>query len=551
MNKNTSNNKNISNWLPLLIAISFIAGLWVSNFFSIPSINFPNNNNSKINEILNLIDNKYVDNINTNSIIELTIPDMLENLDPHTSYIPAKDLTQVNDELDGSFSGIGISFSIMSDSITVIEVISGGPSEKAGLMAGDRIITVNNENVAGQNITNQDVMKKLKGPKGTLVKLGIKRSNSTEPLNFDITRGDIPVTSIDAAYMIDENIGYIKVNKFGKNTYSEFLTELTLLKVNGAEKYIIDLRGNSGGFMEMAAIMCNEFLPAQNLIVFTKGRFQKDNITLFSDGTGSFYKDEIAILIDEYSASASEILAGAIQDNDRGLIIGRRSYGKGLVQHQITLNDSSAIRLTVSRYYTPSGRCIQKGYTPGNSKNYNEEIIERYKHGETTNADSIKLNKDQIYYTGTGREVYGGGGIMPDIFVPNDTTEITNYYIQIANSGLMQKFAFNYCDNNREKLAQSENIEDLLTKLPSDNDLLQSFFKYTEQNNIPTKWNSINTSRKLILNQLKALIARDALNQQAFYEIYNTRDNCVQEAVKRLKNGEANFPILPSNKTEK
>lgn len=544
-------NKNNKTYLiPLIIATTFIGGLWAGRFFASPHDS--NTGISKIDEILSHVNNNYVDPIDTDSIIELTIPEMLENLDPHTTYIPAKDLTQVNDELDGSFSGIGVSFSIMEDSITIIEVISGGPSEKAGLNAGDRIITVNNENVAGIKITNQDVMKKLKGPKGTLVKLGIKRNNSDKILDYDIIRGDIPITSIDAAYIIDEddNIGYIKVNKFGRNTYNEFLTQLTLLKAKGAEKFIIDLRGNSGGFMEMAAVMSNEFLTAGRLIVYTLGREQKDNITLFSDGTGSFKDDEIAILIDEFSASSSEILAGAMQDNDRGLIIGRRSYGKGLVQHQITLNDSSAIRLTVSRYYTPSGRCIQKKYTPGNSKNYNEEISERYKHGETFNADSIKLNTDDTYTTVNGRAVYGGGGIMPDIFVPNDTSEITNYYIQIVNSGLMQKFAFNYCDKNRNKLNKISTVSELLKILPSDEDLLQSFFGYVAQNNIPARWHYINISRRLILNQLKALIARDAINQQAFYEIYNSRDNCVLEAIKQLRQGAAEIPITATKSTQ-
>ncbi len=531
--------------IPTIIAITFISGLWAGRFFT-PSSNSDIDNNSKIDEILSLVKNDYVDKIDIDSIIELTIPDMLENLDPHTTYIPAKELTDVNDELEGSFSGIGVSFSIMEDSITIIEIISGGPSQKAGLSAGDRIVTVDGENVAGVEITNQDVMKKLKGPKGTLVKLGIKRNNSKDILNYDIIRGDIPITSIDAAYIIDNNIGYIKVNKFGRNTYNEFLTKLALLKASGAEKYIIDLRGNSGGFMEMAAVMSNEFLPSGKLIVYTLGRTKKDNITLFSDGTGSFIEDEIAVLIDEFSASASEIVAGALQDNDRGLIIGRRSYGKGLVQHQITLKDSSAIRLTVSRYHTPSGRCIQKKYTLGNTKNYNEEISERYKHGETFNADSIKLNTDDIYYTENDRIVYGGGGIMPDIFVPNDTSEITNYYIQVANSGLMQKFAFNYCDKNRNNLDKITSAEILLKHLPSDDELLQSFFKYVAQNDLPVRWNQINISRRLILNQLKALIARDAINQQAFYEIYNTQDNCVLEAIKQLKQGSAKIPITIS-----
>lgn len=531
-------------WIPLLIAATFIAGLYFGS-----GINNTQNisGNNKFNSILSLINNEYVDHVNMDSLIEETIPELLSHLDPHSTYIPAKDLKAVNDELDGTFSGIGISFMLKNDTISIIEVLSGGPSEKVGLMPGDRIVSVDDSIVAGKNFTNEKVLSILRGEKGSQVKLGIKRNTAKETLHFDLIRDDIPVTSVDAAYIIAPEIGYIKVNKFGRTTYNEFLTYMTQLRNEGAQKYIIDLRGNGGGFMEMAILMANEFLPDDNIIVFTKGRTKRESISTVSDGNGSFYDSEVVVLIDEYSASASEILAGAIQDNDRGLIIGRRSFGKGLVQRQTELPDSSALRLTVSRYHTPSGRCIQKEYTPGKTNDYDYDIINRFNHGEAFNADSIKLNKSLEFTTAHGRKVYGGGGIMPDVFVPNDTSGITNYYLKIANAGLLQKFAFDYCDSNRDKLNQSEDANDLLNKLPSDETLLQSFVKYATQNGIPARWYYINISSALIVNQIKSLIARDILGSQSFYHIYNTQDNCVQKAISELKNGNAQFPIMPTD----
>lgn len=531
--------------IPIIVILVFIGGLWTGSMFS--NKTEYKNNTDKLSHILSLISNEYVDKVNIDSIIEKTLPDLLSNLDPHSVYIPASDLMAVNEELDGSFSGIGISFMMKNDTISIIEVLSGGPSEKVGLMPGDRIVTVNDSVVAGKELSNEKVISMLRGAKGTKVDLGIKRSSAKELLKFELTRDDIPVTSIDASYIIAPEIGYIKINKFGRDTYNEYLTNLTQLQNEGATKFIIDLRGNGGGFMEMAILMANEFLPASNLIVFTKGRTSRESISTFSDGNGSFKENEVIVLIDEYSASASEILAGAIQDNDRGLIIGRRSFGKGLVQRQTELPDSSALRLTVSRYYTPSGRCIQKEYTPGKSSDYSYEIINRYNHGEAFNADSIKLNKDLEYTTANGRKVYGGGGIMPDIFVPNDTSDISSYYIAIANAGLLQKFAFEYCDLNRDKLNESIDTDDLLTKLPSDEALLQSFVKYASQNGIPARWRYINMSYQLIVNQLKALIARDILGSQSFYHIYNLRDKCVQQAIKEMQDGNARFPIMPQD----
>lgn len=532
---------NTAIWVPIIIALAFIGGLGVGKDMLNTSSAWESE--KKLNIILGLIDSEYVEEVDVDSLIEETIPQLMAKLDPHSSYIPASDLRAVNEDLDGSFSGIGISFMINNDTITVIEVLSGGPSEKVGLLPGDRIVSINDSIVASIGISNENVMTLLRGEKGTKVILGIKRNNAKKLLTYEITRGDIPVNSVDASYIVAPETGYIKVNKFGRTTYSEFLTALTQLRNEGAEKYIVDLRGNGGGFLDMAILMANEFLPAHSPIVFTKSRTGREDSQAFSDGTGSFQDNEVAILIDEYSASASEILAGALQDNDRGLILGRRSFGKGLVQRQSVLPDSSALRLTIARYYTPSGRCIQKEYTRGKAERYGNEIIERYNHGEAFYVDSIKLNTDMEYTTMNGRKVYGGGGIMPDIFIPNDTSGITGYYINIANAGLLQKFAFQYCDQNRETLSESKNTGELLSKLPADDILLSSFVKFAVQNKIPARWYYINISRNLIINHLKAFIARDILGSESFYDIYNRVDKSVLTAIEKLQEGKAKFPI--------
>lgn len=529
-------------WIPLAVAISIVGGMWLGTYLS--GHKSRNSAEDKFNMILSLIENDYVDSVDMNNIIELTIPELLANLDPHSTYIPARDLKAVNDELEGSFSGIGIQFSIMNDTITVVEAISGGPSEKIGILAGDRIIEVNDSIVAGTGVTNEQVFSLLRGPEGTKVKLGIKRSSAKKLLHYEVTRGAIPVNSVDASYLIAPEIGYIKVNKFGKTTYNEFLTALTSLKAEGAKKYIVDLRGNGGGYMEIAILMANEFLPKGCSIVYTKGR---DGVVMeqaCSDGNGSFQDSEIAVLIDEFSASASEIFAGAMQDNDRGLIIGRRSFGKGLVQRQSTLPDSSAIRLTISRYYTPSGRCIQKDYTPGKGDSYSSEIIDRYNHGEAYSADSAKIDKTKLFHTASGRKVYGGGGIMPDVFTPNDTAGVSSYYMEVANAGLLQRFAFSYCDLNRENLLKYKDTDEMLKQLPDDDVLLQSFVRYAAQNGVPARWYYINKSHDLLVNQLKALIVRDILGYNAFFYIYNRHDNSVQKAIEQLNQGNAQFPIL-------
>lgn len=531
--------KKTSVWMPLAIAVALVAGMWIGKSFFNNSARW--NSRSKLDTILDIIDRSYVDDIDTDSLLETSFAGLLSHLDPHSVYIPASDLQNVNEELSGSFSGVGISFNLLNDSINVLEVISGGPSEKAGLLAGDKIVSINDTIVAGQNWSDVKVRASLRGPKGSVVKLGIKRHTSNKVLTFEVIRGDIPVTSIDASYMIAPKIGYVKINKFGSNTYSEFLTSVINLMADGAEKFVIDLRGNGGGFMEPAVLMANEFLPAGSPIVSMRGKTTPDERPTFSDGSGSLLDKELVVLIDEVSASASEIFAGAIQDNDRGLVIGRRSFGKGLVQNQMELPDSSAIRLTIARYYTPSGRCIQKTYAPGTD--YDRDIINRYEHGEFYSADSIKLDKSLAFETLHGRTVYGGGGIMPDIFVPNDTAGITSYYLNVVNAGLIQKYTFDYTDRNRDRLEKTKDVATLLRMLPDDDTLLQDFVSYSQKAGVAPRWYYINISRDLIVNQLKAMIARNALGVEGYFKVFNELDPTVVSGVEALRTGKAAFPV--------
>ncbi len=531
--------KKTSVWMPLAIAVALVAGMWIGKSFFNNSARW--NSRSKLDTILDIIDRSYVDDIDTDSLLETSFAGLLSHLDPHSVYIPASDLQNVNEELSGSFSGVGISFNLLNDSINVLEVISGGPSEKAGLLAGDKIVSINDTIVAGQNWSDVKVRASLRGPKGSVVKLGIKRHTSNKVLTFEVIRGDIPVTSIDASYMIAPKIGYVKINKFGSNTYSEFLTSVINLMADGADKFVIDLRGNGGGFMEPAVLMANEFLPAGSPIVSMRGKTTPDERPTFSDGSGSLLDKELVVLIDEVSASASEIFAGAIQDNDRGLVIGRRSFGKGLVQNQMELPDSSAIRLTIARYYTPSGRCIQKTYAPGTD--YDRDIINRYEHGEFYSADSIKLDKSLAFETLHGRTVYGGGGIMPDIFVPNDTAGITSYYLNVVNAGLIQKYTFDYTDRNRDRLEKAKDVATLLRMLPDDDTLLQDFVSYSQKAGVAPRWYYINISRDLIVNQLKAMIARNALGVEGYFKVFNELDPTVVSGVEALRTGKAAFPV--------
>jgi carboxyl-terminal processing protease len=522
-------------WSPLVVAVTLTAGIWVGYLIGHHSNTSPAQ--EKLNTLFSLIRNEYVDDISLDSLVELSIPEILKNLDPHSAYIPVADLDVANRDLESSFFGVGIQFQMMNDTACVMEVVSGGPAEKVGLLSGDRIIAVDGKNMTGPDVDIEDVFKVLRGDKGTKVDVTVKRSTSRKPLSFTIVRDLIPNTSIDATYLLNDSVGYVKVRKFARNTYAEFLQSLNKLRIKGATSFVIDLRGNGGGYMEPAILMANEFLPAGCKIVETRGRNLADNTIMWSDGTGSFTDFRLVVLIDEMTASASEIFSGAIQDNDRGMIIGRRSFGKGLVQRQIDLPDSSQLRLTVQRYYTPSGRCIQKTYKPGHISDYETEILERYNRGEVFSADSVQFNTKEVYETMRGRTVYGGGGIMPDVFVPSDTSGVSSYYINVANAGLLQKFAYDYADLNRDILNKCDNVNKLLRSLPSDYTLLTSFVNYSAQRGVAARWYYINISRNLIVSQLKALIARDILGIMSYYEIVNLDDTCVGEALKQIARG--------------
>lgn len=525
--------------MPVVLAAGIIGGIFIGK-----SLNFNDKRvgEDKIQTILGLIESQYVDEVDIDSLLDKSIPDILAQLDPHSVYIPKSELTIANDDLESSFGGVGVMFQVINDTVNVIEVVAGGPAEAVGLQPGDLILDANGKKLSGANITTEDVFNTLRGKEGTKVKVNIKRSSASKPLTYEITRGEIPSNSVDASYLIDKEIGYVKVSKFARNTYSEFFSALTDLRAKGAKKFIVDLRGNSGGFMDQAIMMANEFLPADKMIVYTKGRMPDNETIAMSDGNGSFTDVELTVLTNEYSASASEIFAGAIQDNDRGLVIGRRTFGKGLVQNQISLPDSSAIRLTVARYFIPSGRCIQKDYKRGKDGKYEMDIIDRYTHGEFYSRDSIKLDKSKKFTTLGGRVVYGGGGIMPDVFVAEDTTHFSGYYLEAVNLGLIQKFAREMAKSYRPMMKGDKSIAAMNRVIPRDQSLLTAFVNYAAQNGLPARWYYINKSRDLLLNQIKASIARDLVGYEACIEILNQMDPAVTRAINDLKTGKS--PIL-------
>lgn len=526
--------------LPILLALGLVGGIFIGKYITRRTLSVEE---EKLRTVLRLIENEYVDQIDIDSLIESSLPQLLTSLDPHSAYIPSSELTAVNEDLQGSFSGVGVSFQVVSDSVRVVEVIAGGPAEKVGILPGDRIVSADGINLTGPEITSDSVFNNLRGAKGSKVQLQIKRSSSPKELQFDVIRGDIPVNSVDCSYLLSDDTGYLRVIKFSRNTYMEFFNALNDLKAAGAKKFVIDLRGNTGGFMDQAIYMANEFLPAGRMIVYTKGRRAANETMAISDGRGNFLDSEITVLTNEGSASASEIFAGAIQDNDRGLVIGRRTFGKGLVQNQTELPDSSALRLTVARYYTPSGRSIQKEYTRGDIGKYDLDIADRFSHGEFYNADSIKLDKSKIFTTSNGRTVYGGGGIMPDVFVPEDTTGYTSYYISVMNKGLIQKFAYSVADRYRVMLDGVNSLDRLLKVLPRDNTLLENFVSFAVKNGVPARWYYINQSRGLLLNQIKAMIARDVLGYPAFIRLLNEDDKAVKKALELIESGKSPVDI--------
>ena len=541
---------NNTRFIPFLLAICLIAGIAIGTFyanhFSGNKLGIINTSSNKLNALLRIIDDQYVDTVNMGELVEEAMPQILSELDPHSSYIPAKDLKAVNADLKGSFSGIGIQFTIQNDTIHVNSVIQGGPSEKVGLMAGDRIVEVDDSAFVGKIVTNSEAMKRLKGEKGSKVKLGVYRPGEKDLLHFTVIRGNIPVKSIDAAYMINEKVGYIKVNKFGETTYPELLIALAKLNQKNCEGLIVDLRGNTGGYMAAAIQMVNEFLPNNRLIVYTQGR-KSPREDYNSNGTGSNQKMPLVVLVDEGSASASEIFAGAIQDNDRGTIVGRRSFGKGLVQQPIEFSDGSAIRLTIARYYTPSGRCIQKPYEKGKESEYELDLLTRYEHGEFFSADSIKQDETEVYHTRLGRPVYGGGGIMPDIFVPQDTTGMTSYFRMAANRGLIIRYTFDYTDQNRSTLQKYDTPEKMEAYLKGQN-LLNKFAAWAEKKGLKRRNNLMMKSRRLFEMSLYGNIIYNMLGMEAYVEYLNESDKTVLKAVEILEKGES-FPQAPAPQT--
>ena len=525
-------------WLALAVVVGILIGTFYANHFSGNRLSIINSSSNKLNNLLHIINDEYVDTVNVNDLVEKAVPQILAELDPHSVYISAKDVQRAHDDLRGSFSGVGIEFTIRQDTLHVQQVISNGPSERAGVLAGDKIVMVDDKPFTGKTLTNEEAMHRLKGPKDTKVKLGILRYHETKIRNIVVTRGEIPTRSVTAAYMLDDDTGYIRIRNFGENTYPELLIALARLSMQGFSNLCIDLRGNTGGYLQSAVQIANEFLPKNRLIVYTLGR-KSPRQDYRSDGRGSYQQLPLVILIDEVSASASEILAGAIQDNDRGTIIGRRSFGKGLVQQPIEFNDHSMIRLTIARYYSPSGRCIQKPYTIGDDKSYEDDLLSRYEHGEFFSQDSIK-HEGKEYHTSVGRPVYGGGGITPDIFVAEDTTDVTSYYKQAMMSGQLLMYAFSYTDDNRQKLSQYKTAESLAAYVKKQN-LVEKFAAYAEKNGLKRRNLMIQKSHTLLERMLIGRVVYNMLNEEAYLMYLNTFDNAVSEA-QRVFREHAAFP---------
>lgn len=536
---------------PLIMAICTIVGIVIGTFyanhFSGNRLNIINSGSNRLNNLLHIIDDQYVDNVNIDSLVDMAIPQILSDLDPHSVYIKAADAQKAADDLKASFSGIGVEFVIRQDTIHVQNVIKNGPAQQAGIIAGDKIVNVDGKPFVGKVVTNEEAMRRLKGPKGTKVKVGVMRYGSKDVKYFTITRADIPQKSITAVYMLDENTGYIKVKNFGENTYAELLVALAELSQEGFSNLVIDLRDNTGGYLESAVQMINEFLPKNKLIVYTQGR-KSPRQDYKSDGRGSYQNIPLVVLINEASASASEIFAGAIQDNDRGTIIGRRSFGKGLVQKQMEFPDGSLIRLTVARYYTPSGRCIQKPYTAGDNVDYEEDLLARYQHGEFFSQDSIK-HTGPAYHTGIGRVVYGGGGITPDIFVPEDTIGMTSYFKEASMSGLILQFAFTYTDDNRIKLNTYKDMMELANYLKKEN-TVDKFATFANRNGLQRRNLMIKKSHSLLERSINSRIIYNMLDDNAWTQYINQDDKVINAALNVFRNNAA-FPKKPAKPVKK
>ena len=523
--------------MPLVMALCVVVGIMIGTFyanhFSGNRLNIINSGSSRLSNLLHIIDDQYVDSVNIDSLVEKAIPQILAELDPHSVYISAKDVQLATDDLKGSFSGVGIEFIIRDDTIRVQNVIKDGPANRAGLLAGDKIVSINGKPFIGKIVTNEEAMHRLKGPKDSKVLIGVKRFGEKGVKVFTVTRGDISVNSISACYMINDTTGYIRVKSFGERTYAEMLSALQTLNIEGADHLIIDLRDNGGGILEAAVQMANEFLPKNRLIVYTQGR-KSPRAEYRSNGKGSYQHIPMVVLINEGTASAAEIFAGAMQDNDRATIVGRRSFGKGLVQQQIQFPDGSMIRLTVARYYTPSGRCIQKPFKPGDNADYENDLLARYRHGEFFSQDSIK-HVGPAYHTHNGRTVYGGGGITPDIFVPEDTSHVTSYYKEAAMSGLILQYDFNYTDQHRPILSKFTEMMPLANYLDRQN-LVNDFANYAARYGLRRRNLMIMRSHTLLQNYIDSRIIYNILDEQAWIEYLNLSDETVKAALNVFKN---------------
>lgn len=533
------NKKGFIIFIPVMLGLSIALGIFIGKSISDNSKferlgTSSTTESDKLHQVLEFIESDYVDTVNINEILEETVNDMLQTLDPHSYYIPGNKYNEVNDPLEGNFEGIGVEFRIVKDSIVIIQALGGGPSEKVGISAGDRIIKVDDELVAGIGISNQDVIKKLKGPKGTEVKVSVKRKGNKNPINFNIIRDKIPFYSVDAAYLIDDKIGYLKIARFAKTSYQEFLDAVEELKLQGMESLILDLRNNTGGLMKASIDIADEFLKEGELIVYTKGK-SRSKQDYYSTSKGILEDIGLSIIINEGSASASEILAGAIQDNDRGTIIGRRSFGKGLVQESVQWPDGSAIRLTVARYYTPSGRSIQKPYEEG-IDTYNKEAYNRYYEGELFSKDSIDFPDSLKFYTKKGKLVYGGGGITPDIFVPIDTSINSVFFKSINYQGTILQYSFNYTDSNRDKLENEyKDGNSFISSFTVSDDIFSDFVEFAKDREIDLKEELSSKVKNLIKLRLKASIGRNLFDDYVFYKVYNQEDKMVLKAIDSVK----------------
>ena len=532
---------------PLLLAAGVAGGLLLGHYLGrnttasqlkgvLDRMTLPTN---KLTYTLSLIENEYVDSVSMDSLSEHVIPLLVRELDPHSVYIPASEMAELNEPLEGEFDGIGVVFNMATDTVIVLNVIPQGPSDKAGVKAGDRIIEIDDSLVAGRQIPQNRIVRLLRGPRDSKVRLGIERQGISGLVDFEVVRGVIPIKSVESAFRIVDSIGYIKLGQFARTTHEEIRQALARLRAEGVTKLIFDLRGNSGGFLDQAIGVANEFLHDGQLIVYTEDR-QHRQLREYADGTGSAREMEVAVLIDEASASSSEILAGALQDNDRGTIVGRRSFGKGLVQRQIPYSDGSALRLTTARYYTPTGRSIQKPYTIGDDESYEEELINRYRNNEFFSADSIHFADSLKRVTPGGKVVYGGGGIMPDVFVPADTTDVTPYFIEVVGRNILYRYTIEYADRHREALNAVQTLDELEALLDSDRTLVDDFIRYAARKGVAPRYGDIARSRKLIEAQLRAYIGRNtALEDNGFYANIYPVDNVIMRAIGILKGEEA------------